>query len=61
VFLWRENEVALDDGWAKLSLGTKTSSWEQGPDFDLVETSQKVVAHEVRETACATDCQVLPL
>jgi hypothetical protein len=36
-------------GWA--SLGAKTSSWEQGPDFDLVGTSRMVV---IRETPGVT-------
>jgi hypothetical protein len=33
--LWRVNEVAQDDGWVGLSR-TKTSSWVQWSDFDLV-------------------------
>jgi hypothetical protein len=44
--MWRENEVAQDDGWAGRSLGTKISSWEQRPNFDLVGTLQKVVVCE---------------
>jgi hypothetical protein len=36
--LHRENEAAQDDGRAGRSLGAKTSSWEQRPDFDLVGT-----------------------
>jgi hypothetical protein len=32
-----------------------------GPDFDLVGTSQKVVAHEVLKTTLATCCQVVSL
>jgi hypothetical protein len=59
VVLWRENEVAQDDSRVGRSLGTKTSSREQGPDFDIVGTLLKVVAREVRKTARATCCQVL--
>jgi hypothetical protein len=33
--------VRPDDHW-----GAKTSSWEQGPRFDLVGTSQTVVVCE---------------
>jgi hypothetical protein len=44
--LWRENEVAQDDGWTGRSLGTKISSREQRSDFDLVGTSRKVVVRE---------------
>jgi hypothetical protein len=47
--MWRENEVAQDDGRVGRSLRAKTSSWEQGPDFDLVGTSWKVVVRETRE------------
>jgi hypothetical protein len=32
-----------------------------GPDFDLVGTSRKVVAHEVLKTTLATCCQVVSL
>jgi hypothetical protein len=39
VVLWSENEVAQDDDRAGRSLGTKISSQEQGPDFELVGTS----------------------
>jgi hypothetical protein len=42
----RENEAAQDDGWARWSLGAKTSSQEQGPDFNLVGTSWTVVVRE---------------
>jgi hypothetical protein len=51
VVQWRENEAAQDDGWVRRSLGGKTLSREQGPDFDLVGTSQTVI---VRETSGAT-------
>jgi hypothetical protein len=44
--LWRENEVAQDDGRVERSLETKISSQEQGSNFDLVETSRKVVVRE---------------
>jgi hypothetical protein len=37
--MWRENEATQDDDRAGLSLGAKTSSREQGLDFDLVGTS----------------------
>jgi hypothetical protein len=59
--LWRENEIAQDDDQAERSLGTKILSRKQGPDFDPVRTSRKVV---VRETQAATRMmcyQVLPL
>jgi hypothetical protein len=46
VFSWRENEAAQDDGQAGALLGAKTSSREQGPDFDLVGTSPKDVICE---------------
>jgi hypothetical protein len=59
--MWRENEAALDDGRVERSLRAKTSSWEQGPDFDLVGTSWKVVVRETREAMCMTYCQVLSL
>jgi hypothetical protein len=38
--------------------GAKTSSQEQGPSFDLVETSQTVVVREIQEakhTTCWLD------
>jgi hypothetical protein len=44
--LWRENKVAQDDGRVERSLETKISSQEQGSNFDLVETSRKVVVRE---------------
>jgi hypothetical protein len=47
--LWRDNEVAHDDGRAGRSLGTKISSREQRPDFNLVGTLWKVVVCETRE------------
>jgi hypothetical protein len=59
--LWRENEVAQDDGRVGRSLGTKISSREQRLDFDLVRTSQKVIVRETREGMHMTYCQVLPL
>jgi hypothetical protein len=37
-----------DDGRAGRSLGAKTSSREQSPNFDLVGTSRTVVVHETR-------------
>jgi hypothetical protein len=49
--LWRENEVAQNDGRAEWSLGTKILSREQGPDFNLVGTLRKVVVHETQEAA----------
>jgi hypothetical protein len=49
--MWRENEATHDDGRAGLSLVSKTSSREQGPNFDLVGTLHKVV---IRETRMAT-------
>jgi hypothetical protein len=61
VVLWRENEVAQYDDWARRSLGTMISSLKQGSDVDLVGTSQKVVVCETRETTRTTCCQVLPL
>jgi hypothetical protein len=61
VVLWRENEVAQDDGWVGWSLGTKISSQEQGPNFDLVGTSRKVVVCETWEATCTMCCRVLPL
>jgi hypothetical protein len=59
--LWRENEVAQDDRRVGRSLGTKISSREQRPDFDLVRTSQKVIVRETREGTRVTYCRVLPL
>jgi hypothetical protein len=59
--LWRENEVAQDDSRVGRSLGTNILSQEQGADFDLVGTSQKVVVCETREAARTTCCHVLPL
>jgi hypothetical protein len=50
--MWRENEAAQDDGWVGQSLGAKTSSQEQGPDFDLVGTSRKVVVRETHRATC---------
>jgi hypothetical protein len=38
---------AQDNGQVGRSLGDKTSSREQGPDFDLVKTLQTVVAYEL--------------
>jgi hypothetical protein len=38
--------AAQDDGRAGRSLGAKTSSQEQRPDFDLVGTLRVVVIHE---------------
>jgi hypothetical protein len=35
-----------DDGRARRSLGAKTSSREQSPDFNLVWTSRMIVVHE---------------
>jgi hypothetical protein len=61
VVLWRVNEVGQDNGRARESLGTKTSSREQGPNFDLVGTSQKIVVRETREATHTTWCEVLPL
>jgi hypothetical protein len=61
VVLWRENEVAQDDSRVGRSLGTNILSQEQGADFDLVGTSQKVVVRETREAARMTCCHVLPL
>jgi hypothetical protein len=55
VVCWRENEAAQDDDWVERSLGAKTSSQEQGPDFDLVGISQTVIVHEARE-AVRTTC-----
>jgi hypothetical protein len=55
VVCWREDEAAQDDGRAGGSLGAKTSSQDQRPDFDLVETSRTVVVHETRE-ATRTTC-----
>jgi hypothetical protein len=52
--LWRENKVAQDDDRARRSLGAKTSSWEQRPDFDLVGTSWMVVVRETRGVTCTT-------
>jgi hypothetical protein len=54
VVCWRENEAAHDDGRVERSLGTKTFSREQGPNFDLVGTSQMVVVCEIREAKCTT-------
>jgi hypothetical protein len=59
--MWRENEAAQDDGRTEQSLGAKTSSREQGPDFNLVGTSRNVVIRETREVVHTTCCQVLPL
>jgi hypothetical protein len=59
--LWRENEVAQDDGRVVRSLGTKISSREQGPNFDLVGTSWKVVVRETREATHMLCCKVLPV
>jgi hypothetical protein len=44
--LWRENVVASDDDRAERSLGTKISSREQRPSFNLVGTLWKVIVHE---------------
>jgi hypothetical protein len=41
--LWRENEVAQDDGRVGRSLGIKILSREQRSDFDLAETLWKVI------------------
>jgi hypothetical protein len=46
---WRKNEAAQDDDQAGQSLEAKTSSWVQGPSFDLVRTSQMVVVCETQE------------
>jgi hypothetical protein len=51
-----ENEAAHDDDWAEQSLGAKTSSREQGPNFNLVGTSQTVVIRETREAKRTTCC-----
>jgi hypothetical protein len=48
-------------GRAELWLGSKTSSWMQEPNFDLVETSWKVVVREFLETAHKTCCKTFPL
>jgi hypothetical protein len=45
------NKAAQDDGRAGRSQGANTSSREQGPNFDLVGTSQMVI---VRETCGVT-------
>jgi hypothetical protein len=47
-----------DDGRAELLLGTKTSSRVQGPAFDLVGTSWKVVVRDAGEGARTMCCQV---
>jgi hypothetical protein len=51
VVCWRRNEAP---GWQLdwVLLGAKTSSWEQGTNFDLVETSQMVVIRENLEVTC---------
>jgi hypothetical protein len=54
VIMWRENEVAQDDGRAGRSLRTKFSSQEQRTNFDLVETLRKVVVRENREATHTT-------
>jgi hypothetical protein len=41
-----------DDGQAGRSRGAKTSSREQSPNFDLVETSRTAVVHEIRGATC---------
>jgi hypothetical protein len=46
VVCWWENETTQDDGQAIRSLGAKTSSREQGLDFDLVWTLWMVVVRE---------------
>jgi hypothetical protein len=46
VVCWRENEVTQDDGRAGRSLGGKTSSREEGPNFNLVGTLWTVVVRE---------------
>jgi hypothetical protein len=37
-----------DNGWAGRSLGAKTSSPKQSPDFNLVGASRTAVIHETR-------------
>jgi hypothetical protein len=54
VVCWKENNAAQDDDRAGYR-------WEQGIDFDLVETSWMVVVHETPGVARTTCCQVLPL
>jgi hypothetical protein len=54
VVQWRENEAAQYDGRARWSLGAKTSSWEQNPNFDLVWTSRTVVVRETLEATHTT-------
>jgi hypothetical protein len=44
----RENKVAQDNDRVRRSLGTKISSREQGPDFDLVRTSWNVDVRDLR-------------
>jgi hypothetical protein len=61
VILWREKEIAQDDVQAGRSLGTKISTQVQGPNFDLVGTSQNVVVRETRGAAHTMCCHVLPM
>jgi hypothetical protein len=46
--------AAHDDDRVGRSLGANTSSWEQGPNFDLVGTSRTVVIHETQEAMRTT-------
>jgi hypothetical protein len=52
--MWRENEVAQDDDRARRLLGAKTLSREQGPNFDLIGTSRKVIIREIYEWSCSS-------
>jgi hypothetical protein len=54
VVCWRKNKVAHDNGWAGQSLGVKTSSRDQGPNFDLIGTSRAVVVRKTREAKHTT-------
>jgi hypothetical protein len=52
VVSWRENEVAQDEGRVRRSLGAETSSWDQGPNFDLIGTLRTVVVHGTPGATC---------